>query len=179
MMAEEREKYLNDRIREEEVNGVAVYTIIGRFFNSSPGIGLMAERDEVKGHSDAMDWLFDLKEIITKKGKLNLWDKVWFRGMPGDLEKIIETGHNVPEMKQGMETYATLFIDKAAEYGGGSEGDRAMLTNPRCIAVYDKDSFSQGKDGPYSVVFNKNPKDALKGIIYFLPVMPADERDDI
>jgi hypothetical protein len=74
------------------------------------------------------------------------------------LERALETGHDLPEMCKGKNTWATQSIKKAAEYGRGSK---------QLILIYDNDSFESAgnKDYAYEVIFKKEPKKALKGAI--------------
>ena len=133
------------QIDKEEKNGIPIYTT---------------------NYTNDESLLSDLKMSVA--GDIGI-DGLFYRGAKIEsLERILETGHDIPEMDKGKSTWATKYLDKAAEYGGGSQFNGVHMQKDKLIIIYDNDSFDiTNDDGGYEVIFNKSPKEALKGVVVF------------
>jgi hypothetical protein len=129
-----------------------IYTITAEFTHNS--------RLNVK---NMHEMLFDsiLQQLLDEFKGENLYRTTNIN----NLEEVLNKGHEyVNENKKS--TYASEHLQKALEYGA-REKTNNVLTEGVLTTIYNKHELK--KEDIYEYSFKTNPKNAIKGLILFLP----------
>ncbi len=108
-------------------------------------------------------WLYELQAFIED----DLGGKLMYRGVKGEqLDQILESGTDIPNLKKGDKTFATRYLEKSTEYGTSNTISGQPLKENLCVILYKleglKDVFNS-----YEVTFLKDPKEILRGALVF------------